>query len=305
MPLRLPHSLPAIELLKEEGIVIPNSPSREVVNMRPLRIVLLNLMPFKITTETDFVRVLCNTPLQVELCLMRIKSHQSTHTPLSHINAFYKDIDALRNEHFDGMIITGAPVEHLAFEDVDYWEELTQIFDWANTNVNSTLYICWAAQAALYHRYGIQKHSLSRKMFGVFPQRLLHKDFPLFQGFDDEFFMPHSRHTEIRRDDILSCPRLTALAESPESGVSIITAQKGKELYLTGHLEYAPLTLDAEYKRDFGKRNDVDLPKHYYQDDDPTKPPLVRWRAHGNLLFGNWMQYFLCKKPDYDTPNTK
>lgn len=300
MPLRLPDNLPAIEILKNENIFVIDHSRATTQDIRPLRIVVLNLMPLKITTETDLVRLLSNTPLQMELVFMKLKSHTPKNTPISHMMMFYKDFEILRDEKFDGMIITGAPVEQMAFEDVSYWSEVTQIFDWARTHITSTLFICWAAQAGLYHYYGIPKYPLSKKMFGIFAQRPLDIHLPIFRGFDDMFFMPHSRHTEIRREDILKNPNLTLIAESRESGVSMIMARNGREFFITGHLEYAPNTLDDEYKRDIGKRDDVGMPVHYYQDDDPTKPPLVTWRAHANLLFSNWINYYVYQETPYD-----
>lgn len=300
MPLRLPDKLPAIEILKKENIFVIDHSRATTQDIRPLKIVILNLMPLKITTETDLVRLLSNTPLQIELVFMKLKSHTPKNTPISHMMLFYKDFEVLRNEKFDGMIITGAPVEQLSFEDVSYWAEVTMIFDWARTHVTSTMFICWAAQAGLYHYYGVPKYPLSKKMFGIFAQRPTDIRLPIFRGFDDLFFMPHSRHTEIRREDILKNPSLTLIAESTESGVSMIMARNGREFFITGHLEYAPNTLDNEYKRDFGKRDDVEMPVHYYQDDDSAKPPLVTWRAHANLLFSNWINYYVYQETPYD-----
>jgi len=291
--MKLQKDLPAIELLKNENIFVTDSSDVYMQNARPLRVVALNLMPLKVETETDLVRLLSYSPLQIELVLMKIKSYTPTHTPLSHLEKFYKDFDALRDETFDGMIITGAPVEMMAFEDVAYWTELTQIFDWTRTNVCSTLFICWAAQAGLYHYYGVPKYPLSKKKFGIFAQQPSNLRLPIFRGFDDEFFMPHSRHTEIRRDDILKHSNLAIIASSTESGVSIIMERNKPNFFITGHLEYAPNTLDKEYKRDRGKRDDVEMPEHYYQDDDPEKPPLVIWRAHATLLFNNWLNFYV------------
>ena len=280
-------------------------------DIRPLRIVILNLMPLKITTETDLVRVLSNTPLQLDLTFMKIKSHTSKNTPIEHMRAFYKDFEVLRSQKFDGMIITGAPVEHLEYEDVTYWPEMQDIFSWARTHVTSTLYICWAAQAGLYYHYGVPKHPLSAKMFGIFPQKPLLPSLPIFRGFDDVFQMPHSRHTEIRREDIeaVTVPEsspggpshpLTIIAESEESGVSIVMAREGREFFITGHAEYSPLTLDTEYRRDLGKGLPIDMPRHYYRNDDPDQGPLVSWRAHANLLFTNWLNYYVYQETPYD-----
>ena len=293
MPLRLPDRLPAIDLLKKENIFVMDSTRAHAQDIRPLRIVVLNLMPLKITTETDLVRLLSNTPLQLEIIFMKLKSHTPKNTPIEHMMMFYKDFDLLRDQKFDGMIITGAPVETMPFEDVAYWDEITQIFTWAHTHVTSTLYICWAAQAGLYYNYGIPKYDLPKKMFGVFRQKPTDKQLPIFRGFDDYFMMPHSRHTELHLADIANNPNLTLIAESVESGVSIVMARSGREFYITGHLEYAPDTLDKEYKRDMGKRTDVEMPINYYLDDNPENGPLVTWRAHANLLFSNWINYYV------------
>ena len=298
MPLKLPDLLPAIELLKQENIFVASRVHGGLQHIRPLRIAILNLMPLKVTTETDLIRLLSNTPLQIEICLMKLNSHTPKHTPAEHMRMFYTDFEALADNEFDGLIVTGAPVEMLAFEDVDYWDELTRIFSWSRTHVRSTLYICWAAQAGLYYHYGIPKYPLPKKMFGIFRQHTLHAQLPIFRGFDDVFDMPHSRHTELRREDILRREELTLIAESAESGVSMIMARGGREFFITGHLEYAPTTLDEEYRRDLGKRTDVDMPRHYYKDDNPSNPPLVTWRAHANLLFSNWINYYVSHAND-------
>lgn len=269
-------------------------------DIRPLKIVILNLMPLKITTETDLIRLLSNTPLQIDITFMKLKSHTPKNTPIEHMMMFYKDFDEIKEQKYDGMIITGAPVETYDYEDVGYWNEITKIFDWAKSHVTSTLYICWAAQAGLYHHYGIPKYGLKKKMFGIFEQHCLDAFLPIFRGFDDIFFMPHSRHTEIRKTDILKDKRLTLIAESEESGVSIVMANGGREFFITGHLEYAPNTLDQEYKRDLGKRDDVDMPKNYYKDDNPENKPVVRWRAHANLFFTNWINYYVYQETPFD-----
>ena len=300
MPLRLPDKLPAIELLKKENIFVMDDSRAMTQDIRPLRIVILNLMPLKITTETDLVRLLSNTPLQMEIYFMKLKSHTSKNTPIEHMMMFYKDFDVLKNEKFDGMIITGAPIEQMDFEDVSYWDEIKNIFAWADTHVTSTMYICWAAQAGLYFHYGIPKYPLPKKMFGVFKQYPLDLKQPIFRGFDDVFYMPHSRHTEIHKEDIEADKRLTLLAESPESGVSMVMARGGRQIFITGHLEYSPRTLDSEYKRDCGKRDDVEMPKNYYRNDDPANEPLVTWRAHANLLFCNWINYYIYQETPYD-----
>ena len=269
-------------------------------DIRPLRIVILNLMPLKITTETDLVRLLSNTPLQLELFFMKLKSHTPKNTPIEHMMMFYKDFEILRKQKFDGMIITGAPVEQLNFEDVTYWKEMTDIMDWARTNVTSTLFICWAAQAGLYYYYGVPKYPLERKKFGIFKQYPVDTRLPIFRGFDDVFNMPHSRHSEIRRDDILRDSRLQIIAESPESGVSIVMARGGREFYITGHMEYAPDTLDKEYRRDKDVRDDVDVPVDYYTDDNPENGPHVTWRAHANLFYSNWINYYVYQETPYN-----
>ena len=303
MPLRLPDRLPAIELLKKESIFVMGSSRAEHQDIRPLRIAVLNLMPLKITTETDLVRILSNSPLQLEIHLMKVKAHTSKNTPVEHMRAFYRDFEVMRNEKFDGFIITGAPLEHLEFEDVSYWDEIKEIFDWSRTHVTSTLYICWAAQAGLYHHYGIPKYQLSDKMFGIFPQKPLDMRLPIFRGFDDKFNMPHSRHTEIRRADIEAVPELTVIAESPLSGVSMVMARDGREIFVTGHSEYSPLTLDTEYKRDLDKGLPIHMPYNYYIDDDMEKGVKVTWRAHGNLLFQNWLNYYVYQETPYDIEN--
>ena len=300
MPLRLPDKLPAIELLKKENIFVMDDSRATSQDIRPLRIVILNLMPLKITTETDLVRLLSNTPLQLEIYFMKLKSHTSKNTPIEHMMMFYKDFDVLEKEKFDGMIITGAPIEHLEFEDVEYWDEISKIFAWANTHVTSTMYICWAAQAGLYYHYGVPKYQLPKKMFGIFQQYTLQPQIPLFRGFDDLFSMPHSRHTEVRREDIEKHKELEIVAESPESGVSIVMARGGRQIFVTGHMEYSPYTLDSEYRRDLGKRDDVDMPKNYYRDNDPQKAPNVTWRAHANLLFSNWINYYIYQETPYN-----
>ena len=300
MPLRLPDKLPAVDILKQENIFVMNESRAHTQEVRPLKIVVLNLMPLKITTETDLIRLLSNTPLQIEVTFMKLKSHTPKNTPIEHMMAFYKDFDILKQQKWDGMIVTGAPIEQLEFEDVEYWEEIKDIFDWARTHVTSTLYICWAAQASLHYFYGIAKYPLPYKMFGIFAQTPLQPELPIFRGFDDIFMMPHSRHTEVRREDIEKVSDLTIIAESPESGVSMVMARNGREFFITGHLEYAPDTLDKEYRRDFGKRDDVCVPVNYYRDNDPALGPLVTWRSHANLLFANWINYYVYQETPYN-----
>ena len=300
MPLRLPDRLPAIDLIKEENIFVMDDTRAHSQDIRPLKIAILNLMPLKITTETDLIRLLSNTPLQLDISFMKLKSHTPKNTPIEHMMMFYRDFTEMRHEKYDGMIVTGAPVEQLEFEDVSYWDEIQEIFSWARTHVTSTLYICWAAQAGLYYHYHIPKYSLPMKMFGIFPQQILDPKLPIFRGFDDEFMMPHSRHTEIHREDILNNPELTLLSESEESGVSIVMARGGREFFITGHLEYSPNTLDNEYKRDRGIRDDVALPKNYYRNDDPEQGPKVTWRSHANLFYTNWVNYYVYQETPYN-----
>ena len=300
MPLRLPDKLPAIELLKKENIFVMDNSRATTQDIRPLKIVILNLMPLKITTETDLIRLLSNTPLQMEVNFMKLKSHTPKNTPIEHMMMFYRDFEKMKDEKFDGMIITGAPVEQLEFEEVTYWNEITAIFDWARTHVTSTLYICWAAQAGLYYHYGIPKYALSKKMFGVFRQHTLCPQLPIFRGFDDVFFMPHSRHTEVHKEDIIGNPELTLIADSPENGVSMVMARGGREFFITGHMEYAYNTLDNEYKRDKDIRDDVDMPVNYYRDNNPDLGPLVTWSAHANLLYHNWINYYIYQETPYD-----
>jgi homoserine O-succinyltransferase len=305
MPLRLPDRLPAIDLLKKENIFVMGDARAHAQDIRPLRIVILNLMPLKVTTETDLIRLLSNTPLQLDISFMKLQSHTPKNTPIEHMMMFYRGFETMRNEKFDGMIITGAPVEQLDFEDVSYWNEMTEIFTWARTHVTSTLYICWAAQAGLYFHYGIPKYPLQKKMFGIFPQNKLEAQLPIFRGFDDVFQMPHSRHSELHREDILANPALKLIAESDDCGVSIVMAREGREFFITGHLEYAPDTLDKEYRRDKDIRDDVEVPKHYYRNDNPDEGPLVSWRAHANLFYSNWINYYVYQETPYNIEDIK
>ena len=305
MPLNIPENLPAIELLKKEQIFVMDSLRASSQDIRPLRVVVLNLMPLKITTETDLIRLLGNSPLQVELDFMKIKGHQSKNTPIEHMQAFYKDFEAMHSDYYDGMIITGAPVEQMAFEDVTYWDELKQIFDWSRTHVTSTFYICWAAQAGLYHFYGVPKYDLAAKKFGVFKHTVNDPYLPIFRGFDDEFYAPHSRHTEIRREDILNVSGLKLLSESQDAGVYMVMSRGGREFFITGHSEYSFDTLHDEYTRDLQKGLPIDIPQNYYTDNDPSKPPLVRWRGHANLLFTNWLNYYLYQETPFHIEDIK
>ena len=305
MPLNLPDRLPAIETLERENIFVMDADRAKRQDIRPLRIAVLNLMPLKITTETDLARLLSNTPLQVEMVFMKLRSHTPTHTSLEHMDAFYRDMDTIRAQRFDGMIVTGAPVENMPFEDVKYWQEVVEIFDWAKEHVTSTLYICWAAQAGLYHHYNIPKYPLERKMSGIFKHRLLNPYHPLLRGFDDSFCVPHSRYTEVRREDILQVADLELLTESDEAGVHIVASRDGRDVFVTGHSEYAPNTLDQEYRRDLAKGLSVDMPQNYYENDDPNRSPMVHWRAHGHLLFGNWLNYHVYQQTPYDLEGRK
>ena len=300
MPIQIPNDLPAAETLKNENIFVMNQTRAQTQHIRPLEIVLLNLMPTKIVTETQLSRVLGNTPLQVHLELMMISSHKSKNTPEEHLLSFYKTFDELKERKFDGMVITGAPVENLPFEEVDYWDELVRIMEWSKTHVHSTFHICWAAQAGLYYHYGIQKHPLPEKLFGVYPHHADYKRAILLRGFDDEFWAPHSRHTTIHREDVESVPGLKILASSDEAGVYIIMNKAGRQIFVTGHSEYDPDTLEREYLRDKAQGLPIHVPVNYYPNDDDTKSPVVRWRGHGNLLYSNWLNYFVYQTTPYD-----
>lgn len=300
MPLNIPPKLPAIEALKRENIFVMDMERASTQEIRPLRIAVLNLMPLKITTETDLIRLLSNSPLQIEIDFIRLKTHTSKNTPIKHLMEFYKDFDEIRVRKYDGLIVTGAPVETIAFEEVNYWPEVTGIFDWARHNVTSTLFICWAALAGLYHYYGIPKHDMPAKCFGVFPHVALDKKNPIFRGFDDEFYVPHSRYSQVLREDIEKVKGLKVIAESPVAGVYMVMARHGREFYVTGHPEYAPNTLGDEYLRDKAKGLDIAPPANYFRDDDPAKGPVVRWKSHANLLYTNWLNYFVYQETPYD-----
>ncbi|SKB60072.1 homoserine O-succinyltransferase [Sphingobacterium nematocida] len=303
MPVKIPDNLPAIELLKSESIFVMSDLRASEQDIRPLRLLILNLMPLKISTETDFVRLLSNNPLQIEVDFLHLESHTSKNTSAEHLEMFYKGFSEVSNDFYDGMIITGAPVEMLPFEEVTYWEEVTRIFDWAKTHVTSTLYICWASQAALYHFYGVEKQPLDKKLFGVFQHTALDKTNPLFRGFDDEFFIPHSRHTTISQSDIDNSKDVEVLSMSDEAGLAIAASRGGREFYLTGHSEYAPYNLHEEYVRDRDKGLEIDIPLNYYTDDNPELPPKVRWVSHANLLFNNWLNYFVYQETPFDLKN--
>ncbi len=300
MPLNIPNNLPAIKLLENENIFVKDSTAASHQDIRPLKIIILNLMPLKITTETDLIRLLSNSPLQIEIDFMKIKSHTSKNTPIEHMQMFYKDFETLKDTRYDGMIITGAPLEHMEFREVSYWNEITEIFDWTKSHVFSTIYICWAAQAGLFHHYGIPKYKLDKKMFGIFNHRVLDPKNPIFRGFDDEFYAPHSRHTEVRKKDILATPSLKLISESDEAGVHIVEARGGREFYIMGHSEYSPYTLRDEYFRDVQNNLPIDIPVNYFRNNDPKQEPVVRWRSHANLLFVNWLNYFVYQKTPFD-----
>ena len=300
MPIKIPDNLPAKEILANENIFVMGEARAVHQDIRPLRIAILNLMPTKIATETQILRLLGNSPLQVEVTLLRTGSHQSKNTPEEHLTTFYQTIDDVSDQRFDGLMITGAPVEHLPFEEVDYWDELKAIMDWRETHVFSTFYICWGAQAGLYHQYGIPKYPLSEKMFGVFPHRVLKQNVPLFRGFDDVYYAPHSRHTEIRAADIVKVPDVEVLSTSDEAGVYIVASRDGRQIFVTGHSEYDPLTLKSEYDRDVRQNLPIKIPRNYYPNDDPTRVPQVRWRGHSNLLYVNWLNYYVYQETPFD-----
>jgi len=300
MPIKVPNNLPAVEVLNNENIFVMDECRAFHQDIRPLRIVILNLMPKKIETEIQILRLIGNSPLQVDIVLLHPKTHVSKNTPQEYLIRFYNTFDEIKDQKFDGMIITGAPVELMDFEEVDYWEELKEIMDWSVHNVYSTFHICWGAQAGLYHHYRIPKYKLPKKMFGVFDHTVNQKNVKLLRGFDDVFQAPHSRHTEVRRADIEKVPGLEILSESEEAGVYIVVARQGRQVFVTGHSEYDPLTLKQEYERDIAKGLDIDLPKNYFPQDDPTRVPRVTWRSHANLLFSNWLNYYVYQETPYD-----
>lgn len=300
MPIKIPNALPARETLESENIFVMPETRALTQNIRPLRIALLNLMPTKVVTETQLSRLLGNTPLQVELELVQVRSHKSKNTSEEHMLAFYKTFDEVENQFFDGMIITGAPVEQMPFEEVEYWDELCYIMEWSKTHVHSTFHICWGAQAALYYHFGIEKVPLSKKLFGVFPHKVVYKNPILLRGFDDEFWVPHSRHTTIRWEDVAAVPEIKILAGSEEAGLYAMITPGGRQVFITGHSEYDPETLKLEYLRDKNAGLPIDVPKNYFPDDDDTKMPMVRWRGHANLLYSNWLNYIVYQTTPYD-----
>ncbi len=302
MPIKVSDSLPAIEILNNENIFVITETRALTQDIRPLEIAVLNLMPTKVETETQLLRVLGNTPLQINVQFVHTKTHVSKNTSKSHIETFYKTFDDIKDSKFDGLIITGAPVETLDFEDVDYWDELCQIMEWSKENVTSTFHICWGAQAALYYHYGVRKYDVPEKIFGVFKHHVCpdKKHKMLLRGFDDSFFVPHSRHTEVRKSDIEKVSALEILAESDDAGVYIITDKNERRFFITGHSEYDSDTLQKEYLRDVGKGLDIKVPFNYFPDDDPSQNPLVTWRSHANLLYSNWLNYFVYQTTPYD-----
>lgn len=305
MPIKVPDNLPAKKILENEHIFVMGESRAFHQDIRPLKIGILNLMPLKEVTEVQLLRLIGNTPLQIEITLLHPKSHDSKNTPPQHLQSFYHVFDEIKDQNFDGMIITGAPIELYEFEEVNYWKELVEIMEWTRTHVTSTMHICWGAQAGLYYHYGIQKYTLKEKMFGVFAHHINVKNVDLLRGFDDEFFVPHSRHTEVRCEDVKKEPKLQILSESEESGLYIASSKHGSRIFVMGHSEYDPMTLKSEYDRDKGIRNDVPIPKHYFKNDDPAKEPVVRWRSHSNLLFSNWLNYYVYQTTPFDIHKIK
>lgn len=300
MPIKIQSNLPAKEILEKENIFVMDETRAMHQDIRPIKILILNLMPLKEETELQLLRSLSNTPLQIDVSFMAMSSHQSKNTSTSHLNNFYQEFQDLKQLKFDGMIVTGAPIEKLDFEQVDYWDELVAVLDWAQDHVTSTLYLCWGAQAALYHHYGLQKKPLPGKMFGVFWHQVKNRKVPLIRGFDDVFLAPHSRHTEVTSEDIHNCQEITVLAESDEAGIFLAMAQEGRQIFVMGHPEYDRITLDGEYKRDKGKGEEIELPRNYYPNNDADVRPLLTWRAHGNNLYTNWLNYYVYQATPYD-----
>ncbi|MBQ5597896.1 MAG: homoserine O-succinyltransferase [Clostridia bacterium] len=305
MPIRIPNDLPAVKTLNDENIFVMTDTRATSQDIRPLKILVLNLMPKKIETETQLSRLLGNTPLQVELELIRTSTHQSKNTAAEHLLSFYKTFDDVKNQNFDGMIITGAPVEHLEFEEVEYWDELCEIMEWSKTHVHSTFHICWGAQAGMYYHFGVQKQPLDKKMFGIFEHKVTYNNPILFRGFDDVFNVPHSRHTTVLREDIEKVPELKILAESDEAGVYAVMTENGKQIFITGHSEYDRDTLKNEYLRDVEANKPIEIPKNYFPDDNPDLPPIVKWRAHANLIYSNWLNYFVYQTTPFDLGEIK
>lgn len=305
MPIKIPNDLPATETLHEENIFVITETRALTQDIRPLKILLLNLMPTKIVTETQFSRLLGNTPLQVELEFLQTATHKSTHTDSQHLINFYQTFDEIKHKKYDGMIITGAPVENMPFEEVNYWDELCEIMEWSKTHVTSTFHICWGAQAGLYYHYGINKHQLPEKLFGIFEHTVDYKKSILFRGFDDKFMVPHSRHTTILREEIEKVPELKILSSSEKAGVYVISTDKGRQIFVTGHSEYDADTLKKEYLRDKNAGLPIHVPENYFEDDDDTKEPKVTWRSHANLLYSNWLNYFVYQTTPYNIDEIK
>ena len=300
MPIKIQDGLPAIRVLNEENIFVMTESRASHQDIRPLRILILNLMPKKIVTENQLLRMLSNSPLQCEVEFIHPSTHESKNTPREHLDVFYKTFDDVKDHKYDGLIITGAPVENLSFEDVDYWDEMVEIMDWADKHVFSTLFICWASQAALYHRYGIPKHPVAEKVSGVFEHRITDSRIPLVRGFDDVFHAPHSRHTEVRKDDIDGHKDLVILSDSEDAGIYIVVTRDGRDVYVTGHSEYDPLTLKEEYERDLAAGKNPSIPRHYFPNNDPSKQPEIKWRSHAHLLFANWLNYYVYQATPFD-----
>ena len=305
MPIRIPNDLPAVKTLNDENIFVMTDTRATSQDIRPLRILVLNLMPKKIETETQLSRLLGNTPLQVELELIRTSTHQSKNTAAEHLLSFYKTFNEVKNQNFDGMIITGAPVEHLEFEEVEYWDELCEIMEWSKKHVHSTFHICWGAQAGMYYHFGVQKQPLDKKMFGIFEHKVVYNNPILFRGFDDVFNVPHSRHTTVLREDIEKVPELKILAESDEAGVYAVMTENGKQIFITGHSEYDRDTLKNEYLRDIAANKPIEIPKNYFPNDNPELTPIVKWRAHANLIYSNWLNYFVYQTTPFDLGEIK
>lgn len=304
MPIKTQSDLPAKEILERENIFVMDENRAMHQDIRPIKIMIMNLMPLKEDTELQILRSLSNTPLQVDVSFMAPVSHLPTHTSISHLNQFYQTFDEIKNEYYDGLIITGAPVELMEYEEVDYWREICELMEWSKKHVTSTLHLCWGAQAGLYYHYGIPKYTLDKKKFGVFRHHVMNRKIPLVRGFDDYFYVPHSRHTEVRKEDILKHEDLTILAESEEAGVSLVINQDGSQIFVMGHPEYDRLTLDKEYKRDREKGLPIELPCNYYPDDDPGKRPMLQWRSHGNIMYANWLNYYVYQQTPYEFVNT-